>query len=238
MAVDAHLKTHKARFICHTIINVAIIAIIVCLYYLMGENDAVNALNGSIIYRLDDQSRVGLECVVAWDSEYVNDILEILDRENVRITFVVSGTWAKDNADILQEMVKKGHEIATCAMNYSDTGSLGTAGLAESIEKSVKTIEALSNAEVKYYYCPVSDTAKAKRAAERANIDCVRCTVDLLSARGDESLITKRAGMSAKGAGIIAFTPTVSMTRALPDVIKVYKDASLFVTPVMYDSYN
>ena len=117
-------------------------------------------------------------------------------------------------------------------MNVSDTERLKAKELARNISKSIGIIEQLANAKVEYYYCPTNDTSKAARAAKYAKVNCVRCSSDLLSARGDSKSILERAKTSANGSCIIAFTPTVNMISALPEVFRQYRSQQLEIVPV------
>ena len=226
-------KTHRANIIHHIIINVSLITLIIAIYCLITDNQSVDAFGSNIIYKTNQKNSISMECIVAWDSEYIDSLLNVLEKENVKITFVLSGAWCEQNSDMLRRIAKDEHKIATCSMNYSDTQNLKTKELAASINKSIGIIENLSGKKVSYYYCPTNDTSKAAKAAKIARIDCVRCSVDLLSARGDEDSIVERAKNNANDKWIVAFTPTMSMINALPTVFEHYRSAELEIIPVV-----
>lgn len=223
--MNAPKNVHNASALRHTIINVLLIAMIVFLYYAMGQADAIDVLSSDVIYRTGAQNKISLECVVAWESEYVDDVLTVFEERNVTASFVVSGAWARENPELMRKIVNGGHEIATCGMQYSDTEQLETAALAASLFEASRVIESVCGEKASYYYCPTGDTAKASRAADKAGLSCVRCTVDLLSARGSAAQIAQRAKESARGRSIIAFTPTVNMVQALPEILDFYAES-------------
>lgn len=222
-------KLHKNSALRHTIINLLLVVMIVFLYYALGTPNTVAVFSNDIIYRTSDKKKISLECVIAWDTANLDGILQTLKDKNCSISFVISGAWAADNADSLKQIVDGNHAIATCGMNYNDSFALDKEQLAQSISSSLKIIKEQCGINAAFYYCPISDTKKAKDAARLAKLTCVRCTVDLLSGRDDADAIITRAKNSARGASIIAFTPTVCMTEALPQILDYYTEKGFTV---------
>ena len=56
---------------------------------------------------------VALTCNVdlGWETEYVQGILDVLKKEDVKITFNVTGRWAEKNQEMLLKLKSEGHEI-------------------------------------------------------------------------------------------------------------------------------
>ncbi|WP_297137025.1 polysaccharide deacetylase family protein [Terrisporobacter sp.] len=72
------------------------------------------------INRVDTNERqVALTFDVAWGSENIEDILDILDKYNAKATFFLVGSWVDDNEDLVKEIHNRGHEIG----NHSNTHS-------------------------------------------------------------------------------------------------------------------
>ena len=65
---------------------------------------------------------VALTCNVdlGWEDEYVISILETLKKENVNITFNVTGKWAENNRDLLLRLKNEGHEIGNHGYKHLD----------------------------------------------------------------------------------------------------------------------
>ncbi len=57
---------------------------------------------------------------VAWGSEYIKPILDILDAEDVSGTFFVVGNWAQKNVELMEEIFHRGHLLA----NHGHTDSV------------------------------------------------------------------------------------------------------------------
>jgi len=68
--------------------------------------------------------------------ESVNPLLELLDKYNTRATFFVLGTVAEKYPDLVEEIYRKGHEIASHAYSHKTLYELGKEGFEEEIKKS------------------------------------------------------------------------------------------------------
>ncbi|MGL4912102.1 MAG: polysaccharide deacetylase family protein [Romboutsia sp.] len=79
-----------------------------------------------------DQKEVALTFDVAWGSKNIEEILDILDKHNVKATFFLVGSWIDDNEELAKEIHKRGHEIG----NHSNTHSSFT-----EISEKMKTQE-------------------------------------------------------------------------------------------------
>lgn len=58
-----------------------------------------------------EESKVALTMNCAWEADDMNEILEILDKTNVKITFFMVGEFIERNPEIVKEVAKRGHEI-------------------------------------------------------------------------------------------------------------------------------
>lgn len=82
--------------------------------YFCSMNDDTNMP----IYRVDtDKKALSITFDVAWGSENINEILNILDKHNAKATFFLVGSWVDDNKDLVELINEKGHEIG----NHSNT---------------------------------------------------------------------------------------------------------------------
>jgi len=59
----------------------------------------------------NNKDYIAFTCNVDWGNEEIPLMLEILEKNNLRITFFVTGRWAKNNPELLKEIYNKGHEI-------------------------------------------------------------------------------------------------------------------------------
>lgn len=117
--MNSTYKRSKA-FILSIIIFFGALFFIIC--FVTGIKYLCNAFQGyeSPISRVStNEKKVALTFDVAWGSDNIEDILNILDKYNVKATFFLVGSWVDDNEELVQEIHNRGHEIG----NHSDTHS-------------------------------------------------------------------------------------------------------------------
>ena len=107
----------KAFFLSTTFFMVTLFLVFLLVYgikYVCCINDNANIP----IYSVDtDKKQLAMTFDVAWGSENINQILEILDKHDAKATFFLVGSWVDDNKDLVKLIHEKGHEIG----NHSNT---------------------------------------------------------------------------------------------------------------------
>ncbi|MCD6572939.1 MAG: polysaccharide deacetylase family protein [Thermoplasmata archaeon] len=73
-----------------------------------------------------------------FDSLY--PLLELLDKHNTKATFFVLGMVAEKYPQLIEEIYKKGHEIASHAYSHTTLYELGREGFEEEIKKSINIL--------------------------------------------------------------------------------------------------
>ncbi len=56
---------------------------------------------------------------VAWGEEYMQEMLDIMKKHNIKSTFFFTGKWVEKNPEIVKDIVSRGHEAAN--HGYRDT---------------------------------------------------------------------------------------------------------------------
>lgn len=106
----------------------------------------------------DHESRlhIGLSC-----------ILNILKNTNAKATFFVLGWTAERYPDLIQEIAKGGHEIASHGFSHELIYKQTPAEFAEDLKRSLKVLEPIAGRKIKSYRAPsFSITEKSKWALE------------------------------------------------------------------------
>lgn len=92
------------------------------------------------------------------DEENIQGILELLNKYNIKATFVVSGIDAAENPDILKKIREEGHEIGNASL--SDKNNLkekSKEDLIYDFSKSNKILEGIINDKVKLLKCKAEE---------------------------------------------------------------------------------
>jgi len=64
-----------------------------------------------------DEKMVAISFDAAWGDQYTSDILDILDRYNVKTTFFLVGFWVDKYPDMVRKIKERGHDVG----NHSST---------------------------------------------------------------------------------------------------------------------
>ena len=65
-----------------------------------------------------DVKEIALTIDTAFGNDKTEALLDILDEYNVKATFFVVGLWAEENPDLLNEIIKAGHEVQNHSMTH------------------------------------------------------------------------------------------------------------------------
>lgn len=214
-------------------INVLLSILIVLLYFATSTPTAqlaMSSLYSNPIYRGHEKHTVALECAVSWNAAALPDMLKVLKERNVKITFFVSGEWAKENEELLKQMASDGHEIGT--MGYSPMLDGSTEQVVADLHESVSIIESATFVKPQLYYSGTRDCNTSSRAADQTGLEHVLCTVDLLSGRGDAADILSRALDRPFDGSILLMQPTANAVQALPALIEGLTQQGYRITTV------
>lgn len=176
---------------------------------------------------------VALTCNIdlGWEEEYIISILETLKKENVHITFNVTGKWAEKNKDLLLRIKKEGHEIGNHGYKHLDYSTLSYDENLEQIETSKKIIEDIIGEETKFFQAPAGAFgANTVKAAESQNYICFKWDIDTIDWRdrdNPQEIIERVKKKKMVDGSIVLMHPTDATTKCLDDIIQIIKDKNL-----------
>lgn len=200
-----------------TAVNLLLAALILTLYVATATpaaQSAMSTLHGSPVYRGHREDAVALACCVSWDAAALPGLLETLKARDRRITFFLSGDWAKAHPAQAREIAAAGHEIGTLGQTPGQDGDVDA--IAADLRASIAIIERITGERPALYHSGARDARTSTRAADRLGLTHVLGTTDLLSARGDAADLLRRALDRTFGGSILLFQPTREAGKALP----------------------
>ncbi|KPI55383.1 polysaccharide deacetylase [Clostridioides difficile] len=181
----------------------------------------------------DKSGYVALTCNIdlGWETEYVESILETLKKENVKITFNVTGKWAEKNKDELLKIKKQGHEIGNHGYKHLDYSTLSYEDNYEQIETSKKIIEEIIGEKTKFFQAPAGsfgpETVKAAKVLGYTSIKWDADTIDWKYKDQPEVIIDRMKKKDIKDSSIILMHPTSATTKCIDDIIAIVKEKGL-----------
>lgn len=230
MKIKKNLETH--------VTNLILITLIVGMFFLAFTSNiksVYNANNNTAIYRGNpEKNNISLMINVYWGTEFVEPMLEVLKNENVKATFFVGGCWVAKNSEILKKIYNDGHEIANHGYYHKDHKYLSKERNQEEIYINHKMVKEILNVDMTLFAPPSgSYNNLTLEVASSLGYKTIMWSKDTIDWRDKDSVLAyTRATKNAKNGDLILMHPTEHTLKALPDIIKFYKENNFNLTTV------
>lgn len=167
------------------------------------------------------RAEVALACNVFWGEEYLQAMLDALDRSNVKITFFIGGSWAQRHPDQVREIAARGHEIGNHSYTHPHPNVLNKQQNIDQIRRTEQLVADLTGIRTTLYappYGEFNDTVLA--AANEAGYRTILWSVDTVDwKRPPAQIILSRVLGKLHNGAIILMHPTEPTVQALPELI-------------------
>ena len=188
-----------------------------------------------VYYNGDTTSnKVSLMINVYWGTEYLDDMLKVLEEKNVKTTFFIGGTWAVLNENMLKKIDEHGHELANHGYKHKDHDKLSEKDNMTEISNTHTIVKELLGKEMNLF-APPSGAYNKVTVASASNLGykTIMWTRDTIDWRDHNTqLIYDRAVKNAKGGDLVLMHPTKNTLEALPKIIDTLQSKNLQVTTV------
>jgi probable sporulation protein (polysaccharide deacetylase family) len=180
------------------------------------------------------KKQIALMINVAWGTEYILPMLEILEANDALATFFVVGKWARENDNLMKEICSKGHLLG----NHGHTDSIVYTALSQQeMEEGLKEVNDLIGAvtgQRPKYFTPHKGeyNALVLETVSRQGMRTVLWSIDTVdwNTPGVEKMKAKILDNLHEGA-IVLMHPTADTVMLLEEVIPVIKNKGYsFVT--------
>lgn len=172
---------------------------------------------------------VSLMINVAWGNEYIIPMLNILDEEQVKVTFFLDGSWLSRNRELAAEMQKRGHEMENHAYTHPNMSTLSRTRATAEIEKTKDLLKESLGVNNIWFAPPSGDfDQETVEIAASLGLKTVLWTLDTVDWRNPspESVVAKISSKAEPGT-LILMHPTASSSKALRGMIHGIKAKGL-----------
>lgn len=219
------------------ITNIIIVAILVGLaaVAIPFSSSVRTSVNPNVIYQGDvNKNKVSFMINVYWGTEYIENMLDVLDLYNVKTTFFVGGSWVAKNVDMAKEIYRRGHEIGNHGYNHKDHDKITEQQNYDEIHKTHLLVSANLGVEMNLFAPPSG-------AYNDATVDAASClgyhtimwTHDTIDWRDkDTDLIIKRATKNLSNGDLILMHPTKNTLEALSSILAYAENNGFCATTV------
>ena len=144
----------------------------------------------------------------------------------MKATFFIGGSWADDNAQVLKEIARRGHELGNHGYFHKDQSKLSEAENASEIDVCGRLVKQLTGVSPALFAPPSGAYGEAAvNAAQSLGYKVILWSKDTIDWRDhDQLIIYRRATQNVKGGDLILAHPTEETAAALPSVLRYYRD--------------
>ena len=196
---------------------------VVSCFAILGVNlvTTSSVINGVYYSGNENGNKISLMINVYWGTEYLDDMLEILDRYNVKTTFFVGGTWAVKESEMLEKIYNNGHEIGNHGYSHKDQDKLSKEDNKKEILTTHNIVKDIIDVDMNLFAPPSGAYSKTTvSVANELGYQTIMWTRDTIDWRDkDSNLIYSRAVKNAKGGDLILMHPTLKTLEALENII-------------------
>lgn len=118
-------------------------------------------------------------------AEDIPDIIDTLNKNNIKATFFVVGDWVKKNPEAVKKLNDANMEIANHSYNHASVSKMSYEQNLEDMKKCNELITEITGKPVKYYRGPSGEYSNAViQAAQTHNMQVIQWNSDSLDYKG------------------------------------------------------
>ena len=144
-------------------------------------------------------------------------MLEIFKKNDIKITYFVTGKWAEKNKDILKMIYNDKHEIGNHGYSHVDYNKLSYNENKEGIVKAHNIIKEVLDIDSKYFAPPSGAyNDNTVKAAKDLGYELIMWSIDTIDWRKDSTkdVIIKRVIPKIHNSAIVLMHPTEETVKA------------------------
>ena len=214
----------------YTLIFLGIILVIFVLVYAVTIKQNTAQVSGNYrddipIYSVESEDKsFALTFDCAWGADDIPQILDILDKHEVKSTFFIVGLWAEKYPEMIEIISKRGHEIANHGYSHAHMAQIPEAKIKEEIVRCNETLEKISGDKITLFRPPYGEyNATTIKVAKMLNMQSIQWDVDSLDWKKNMSAddiynrVTKKV---TSGAIILFHNDTLHTVEVLPSILE------------------
>lgn len=233
-------KIRGEKMLIHCLVNFCLVFIVFAVILMcgfVGEPDTISAFkeyNGVIYKGSETNKKVALMFNVYWGTEYVEEILSLLEKHDAKATFFVGKTWVEENPVLLKKIYDSGHEIGNHGSNHKEQGKLGLEDNLKEIDDCSSAVISVLGINMTLFAPPGGSYNKhTTKASSLRGYKTILWTHDTIDWRDhDKKLIFERATSEVSSGDLVLMHPTKETTEALEDIIVAIKGKKLVLDTV------
>ena len=223
----------KYNVFVHVVSNCLLVAMLFGLYLLCVPHNETVAASAPIYKGNADSGKVALMFNVYEGTEYVERILDVIEKYDAKCTFFVGGSWAEKNMELLKRM-RDLAEIGNHGYLHRDHAKLNKEQNREEILLCDRLVEKVTGKKMNLFAPPSGSMGEDMKAVcSDLDYKVIMWTKDTIDWRDkDADLVYKRATTDIQSGDLILMHPTAHTVEALPKIISFYYETGLYTATV------
>lgn len=191
----------------------------------------------------EKKASITFDC--AWGADDIPNILNTLEKENIKATFFLVGLWAEKFPETVKLIAEKGHDVANHSYSHIRMGVVDNQRIKEEIVKCNQVLEKLTGEKVDLFRPPYGDYNNSVVAgARKEGCYTIQWDVDSLDWKPgitQEEILNRITKRIQPGSIILFHNDTPHTAKLLPTIIAELKKEGYSFVPVseliMRDNY-
>ncbi|MGN1267305.1 MAG: polysaccharide deacetylase family protein [Dorea sp.] len=153
-------KKRRRRKIGASIIAAAAIIVLASVKYVTTYVSVSSNVNGRElpIYSVEtDEKKVALSFDAAWGNEDTQEILDILKKHDIHVTFFMTGGWVESYPDDVKAIYEAGHDLGNHSENHLNMSQLSDEEKTKELMTVHKKVKELTGVEMCLFRPPYGD---------------------------------------------------------------------------------
>ncbi|OPJ56400.1 polysaccharide deacetylase family sporulation protein PdaB [Alkalithermobacter paradoxus] len=225
----------KKAIISLLLFALAIIVLLVGLY-MVKDTMALVPEKKIPIYSVDTRDKkIAISFDAAWGETYTKDILDILDKYEVKTTFFLVGFWVDKYPEMVKEISNRGHEVGNHSTSHPKMSLLNKDQIIRELENTSSKIEKIIGKRTTVFRPPFGDYNNTLlETASELGYYTIQWDVDSLDWKElGANHVVDRVVKNVKNGSIVLFHNNAKYVREyLPLVLEKLKSQGYEIVPV------
>lgn len=182
-----------------------------------------------------EEKKVSLTINCAWNADDIDNILETLQKQNVKVTFFMVGDWIEKNEEAAKKIHEAGHELANHSYNHPHVNNLSYDKNVEQIKKCSDLIQKITGNPSNLYRGPYGEyNDTVLQAVKDNNHQAIQWSIDTLDYKAltGEQMWERIEPKLENGSIILMHNGTENTANSLNMIITNIKEKGYEVVPV------
>jgi polysaccharide deacetylase family sporulation protein PdaB len=188
------------------------------------------------VYYVDTaEKKLAFSFDASWGAEFTPKILSILQQNNIKTTFFLTGFWVEKHPELVKKIAAAGHELGNHTWTHPHLNTLDKQGIKLELERLHAALTGLTGTEPKLFRPPFGEYSnKVIEAAGELGYLTIQWSIDSLDWKNlsREAIVRRVTGQLHPGAIILFHNNGLHTADALPEIISYATSRGYTIVPI------